>query len=482
MRGMVSHNAPAVASCLASVAARRGVHVLAFSSAAISSSSNHLTPQPVVSTTQLFSTAPKVSSRSLQGAIDEALDEGRPSFPGWSKQQLNELTDWAVADAANRPIIREYEPDALWLWSQYQGTVLKLVIVPVLIAGMASGMLDVAVHNLSGSSWSVLTIPPADDPIIQQLQGINKLWSYMLTLCTFLLTFFTAEAYKHWRTVYFTTRAIQGRINDICLLVTVGAEREDCDASKMLAFDSNTSGYSSRGEVVVDKVTRMVKLSHTFFWAATPTGANGVVDASNEDLDAGDIEERAIGPLLLSPEGLQELVKADEITKEERESLLNSGLSPTQYCYVLLQWVGLHVMHGLQSGALRGGNGLEENLLRQITQLRAEYFTIGDQTSGRMPLAYMQLLQVLTDSLVILSPLAIYPELGTLSIPATMLLCYFFKGQLELSKSFLDPFGNESVTKGQNLRVDVLVSELNFGANSRWQQAGAALPFNEFDY
>jgi hypothetical protein len=94
----------------------------------------------------------------------------------------------------------------------------------------------------------------------------------------------------------------------------------------------------------------------------------------------------------------------------------------------------------------------------------------------------MQLLQVLTDSLVILSPLAIYPELGSLSVPATMLLCYFFKGQLELSKSFLDPFGTESVTKGQNIRVDVLVSELNFGANSRWRQAGSALPFNEFEY
>ena len=293
MRYIISHitSVVACASCIAMAASGRGVHALAFSPVAASErgvhalafspvtiSSNNLRPSyQQAAATRLFSTAPKASSPSpsplssrspLQGAIDEALDEGRPSFPGWSRKQLNELTDWAVADSANRPIIREYEPDALWLWSQYQGTVLKLVIVPVLIAGTASGLLDVAVHNLSGSSWSVLSIPPADDQIIQQLQGINKLWSYMLTLCTFLLTFFTAEAYKHWRTVYFTTRAIQGRINDICLLVTVGAEREDCDASKMLAFDafdSNTSGYSSRGEVVVDKVTRMVKLSHTFF-------------------------------------------------------------------------------------------------------------------------------------------------------------------------------------------------------------------------
>ena len=55
------------------------------------------------------------------------------------------------------------------------------------------------------------------------------------------------------------------------------------------------------------------------------------------------------------------------------------------------------------------------------------------------------------------------------------MLTLFFKGLLELSKSFLDPFGNEGFP-GQNIRVDVLVSELNFGARSRWVQAGQAVP------
>ena len=55
----------------------------------------------------------------------------------------------------------------------------------------------------------------------------------------------------------------------------------------------------------------------------------------------------------------------------------------------------------------------------------------------------VQLVQVIIDSLVVLSPFALYPELGSLSIPATGLLTLFFKGLLELSKSFLDPFGNE---------------------------------------
>eukprot|EP00961_Rhodomonas_salina_P119509 1608299-Rhodomonas_salina.1 len=92
-----------------------------------------------------------------------------------------------------------------------------------------------------------------------------------------------------------------------------------------------------------------------------------------------------------------------------------------------------------------------------------------------MPLAYVQFVQVLVDSLVLLTPLALYPELGSLSIPLTGLLTLFYKGLLELSKSFLDPFGNEGYP-GQNIRVDVLVSELNFGAANRWVSAGQTLP------
>ena len=94
---------------------------------------------------------------------------------------------------------------------------------------------------------------------------------------------------------------------------------------------------------------------------------------------------------------------------------------------------------------------------------------------GRMPLAYVQLVQILVDSLVWLSPFSLYSGLGSLSIPLCGLLTLFFKGLLELSKSFLDPFGNEGYP-GQNIRVDVLVSELNFGASSRWAKAAEYLP------
>jgi len=307
---------------------------------------------------------------------------------------------------------------------------------------------------------------------IAQLLGLNQLWEYQLTLTTFILTFFTSQSYSHWRAVYFTTRAVQGRANDLCLLLALGAERSKRNGS---------SGYSERGGALLNLCSRLIRLSHTFFWAATPTCSNGVGDGGVKDGDERSDLPRdlrqidAIGPLLLSADGLERLADAGELTAAEVEALPGTGLPPSQYYCVLLEWVGLHAMEGLRDGALRGGVGYEENLLRQLTTLRGEYFSIGDYAAGRMPLAYVQLMQVLVDSLVVLAPFALYPELGTVSIPLTGLLTLFFKGLLELSKSFLDPFGTEGFP-GQNIRVDVLVSELNFGASSRWVKAGEALP------
>ncbi|KAL3933307.1 MAG: hypothetical protein SGBAC_010459 [Bacillariaceae sp.] len=232
----------------------------------------------------------------------------------------------------------------------------------------------------------------------------------------------------------------------------------------LVTIGATTTNEEDKAELV-QKCTRLIKLSHTFFWASTPTSSNGVGDGGWEDRD---IE---IGPILLSPEGLQGLVDVGELTSDEADSLLASGLPPSQYTYVLLEWVGLIIMDGFERDVLQNGNsGLEENILRQISALRAEYFSIGDYAAGRMSLAYVQLVQVLVDSLVFLSPVCLYSDVGSLSVPLVGLLTLFFKGLLELSKSFLDPFGTEGF-KSQNIRVDVLVSELNFGAQSRWVKA-----------
>lgn len=289
----------------------------------------------------------------------------------------------------------------------------------------------------------------------------------------FFSNHFFSQSYGYWQKVYNTSRAIQGRINDFCMLLAVGAQRgtaRDADGIK---------GFSDESRSFVNTCTRLIRMSHTLFWAATPTASNGLNDSEEFIQDAEScplpFDGEHIGPLMLSPYGLKALVNSGQLTKEEAEDLMLTELPPTQYAYIMLVWVGLHTMNGLEKGILRGGAGFEENVFRQLTTLRATMFDIDDFRAGRMPLAYVQLVQVLVDSLVFLSPFALYPELGSLSIPLVGVLALFFRGLLTLSKSFLDPFGVEGYDE-QNIRVDVLVSELNFGAAKRWIKAGAKFP------
>jgi len=389
--------------------------------------------------------------------LSGGLRKGQPSYPAWKskrrRKQLNEMTEWATSDEANRPIICEYEPNALWLWTKWGGTALSMTYVPIAINISISVVVNWYVHSHTATAFSFFSVPPADDPLVLELAGLKTLWEYQLTLCTFILAFFTSQAYAYWRAVYFTTRAIQGRINDICLIITTNAERKP----GIMIDGRQMTEYTDRAAELVATCTRLIRVSHTFFWAAIPTNSNGLNDKGWERksyrLDIDDDEEgsNAIGPILLSRSGLRYLERAEELTHAEVQTLLQSGLPPSQYTYMLMQWVGIYATEGFRDGTLVGGDGAERELMRRITDLRAEYFSIGDLCAGRMPIAYVQLLQILVDSLVWLAPLSLYSGLGSISIPLCAVLTHFFKGLLELSKSFLDPFGNDGYPN-QNIR------------------------------
>mmetsp|Transcript_8832 Transcript_8832/g.19059 ORF Transcript_8832/g.19059 Transcript_8832/m.19059 type:complete len:659 (-) Transcript_8832:410-2386(-) len=440
--------------------------------------------------------------------------KGAPSMPGFKAGQFEKLTSWATSTAANRPIVTEYEPDGFWLWTQWGGTIREMTYKNVIISVLWSLLVDfycyqhytfyliatAAVNGgdvsqlMEGLSWASFDIPHSKDPIIDTLTALGSLWEYQLNFCIFTLSFFVNHAYGNWRSVYLCTRAIQGRLNDLCMLVTMAAKRSATygavegvtgyDARLDINLDNNSVSEKDShfdAKKLVSDVTRYLRMSHVFFWAATPTCSDGFGDVHHteggivgDDMPE-DFDTAKFGPMLLSMDGLNMLVKYGQLTDNERNALVATGLPPSQYPYVLLEWAGLRCIDGMEHGELRGGQGMEENLLRYFTQLRAEYFSIGDFAAGRMPMAYVQFMEVLVDTLIILAPLALYVKMGTFNIISTALLTLFFKGLLELSKSFLDPFGREGY-RAHNIRVDVLVSEMNFGASSRWVDAGDALP------
>ncbi|KAL7533265.1 hypothetical protein ACHAWF_004443 [Thalassiosira exigua] len=350
----------------------------------------------------------------------------------------------------------------------YQHYTVYLIATAIVNDGDVSALID-------GLTWTSFDIPHSKDPIIDTLTALSSLWEYQFTLTTFTLSFFVNHAYQSWRSVYFCTRAIQGRLNDLCMLITMGAKR----SANYGDVDGTTGDEHRDAKRLVQDTTRMLRLSHVFFWAMHPTGTNsdglGVIIGDDGSGLSDDFDASQFGPMLLSADGLKRLVKCGQMTENEMKALVATGLPPSQYPYVFLEWAGIRVIDGMEHGELRGGPGLEENLMRYFAQLRAEYFSIGDFAAGRMPMAYVQFMEVLVDTLTFLAPLALYVKMGTFNIIASGLLTLFFKGLLELSKSFLDPFGREGY-QAHNIRVDVLVSEMNFGASSRWIDAGDAMP------
>lgn len=199
-----------------------------------------------------------------------SVGDGMPSTPGWEPGQLDRLTDWAVNEEANRPIICEYKPDAFWLWSRYRGTVLSLTVGPVALTMLLSVGVDLYSHQHAAASWPLHVLPPREENLIQGLLAVNKLWEYQLTLATFILTFFTSQAYTYWRNVYFCARAIQGRINDICMLLTMGAARThhtvDGGGGGVVGEGPggglNASSYTGEARSMVRRCTRLIRMSH----------------------------------------------------------------------------------------------------------------------------------------------------------------------------------------------------------------------------
>ena len=133
------------------------------------------------------------------------------------------------------------------------------------------------------------------------------------------------------------------------------------------------------------------------------------------------------------------------------------------------------VVEARRVGELHGGVGFDTRFLEEGCKLRATCASITDDAAARMPLAYVHLVQILVDALVALSPFSLYSRLGILTIPLCGILTLFYRGFLVLSKSFLDPFGNED-SLSENFNVMCLVAETNAGS-VRWFTGIDELPF-----
>jgi len=121
------------------------------------------------------------------------------------------------------------------------------------------------------------------------------------------------------------------------------------------------------------------------------------------------------------------------------------------------------------------------SLQNKVVELRATYASIGDELVGRMPLAYVQLVQILTDGLCFFTPLALLPTAGSVgAVCGTAIVTLFHTSIVNLAKYFLDPFNNEVEERGGDtgiggICVATLLQEINVGSE-RWRRSASWVP------
>ena len=146
---------------------------------------------------------------------------------------------------------------------------------------------------------------------------------------------------------------------------------------------------------------------------------------------------------------------------------------------MVLGWVTSRLAAARAQGVLTGGAGFEQVALGKCCDLRAACMSIPDELAARMPLAYVHFTHCLVDILLLIAPFGLYPHLGVFAIPMTGVISLFYRGLLELSKSFLDPFGSRRVSSSglsADISIDCLIGESNAGSLV-WPQGARRLPF-----
>ena len=80
----------------------------------------------------------------------------------------------------------------------------------------------------------------------------------------------------------------------------------------------------------------------------------------------------------------------------------------------------------------------EQDVRGKCCELRGACMGIPDELAARMPLAYVHFTHLLVDALLLLAPFALYAKLGAFAIVLNGIIALFYRGLLELSKSFLE--------------------------------------------
>lgn len=367
---------------------------------------------------------------------------------------IEEMIDRAMKRNNPPKFMAKFYPHWSWLWRQWQGTVLQRTWPSAMVMMVVTVLLVIAMETARKEglhTWSLLEVPNPQDEWVARMLGFTTMWGYLLTMATFVNSFFLSQAYGYWLAQKGNVRKVQGRLSDMGMLLAIHARR-----------DAETGKFTAESLELLETIARWMRLYHMLFWASQVRPARG---------------DNAVSYSLLRTEvGLRGLLERGALTEREFSLLMDdTAVSETKRHSAVLEWIMARFIDARYTGMLQGNAGLDARFLEEGCKLRAVCGNIADDAAAPMPLSYVHLVQLLVDTLVVLAPFALYPKLGVLTIALSPVLVFFYRGFLELSKSFLDPFGNGD-SLAENFSVSCLLCEVN-AASVRWFSSIRELPF-----
>ena len=141
----------------------------------------------------------------------DQLNSPSSSSSSSSQQQIDSILDECLRYSARRPIMRQFDPASRSIWRQWRGTVVSETWKPA------------AFHALLAIALFLLF--QKYPKCTEFLDGFNKIWSEVLAVTTFTLTFFVNEAYGCWRNCLNICYNLQGKMNGLSMVFAGCAKR-----------------------------------------------------------------------------------------------------------------------------------------------------------------------------------------------------------------------------------------------------------------
>ena len=167
-------------------------------------------------------------------------------------EEIDSVIERATRTHGWAPIIPQFNKGMTW--QRWEGTIIERLwksallnmLVPICLLLLAKWI------DPSISWWNL----PEDHKLGGPFNAIANGWKYILSLATFVTTFFVGHSHDFWRRSYALTRSVQGRLNDLGLLCASHARR-----------DPNGSGLSETAKQLLEDNARNLRLLHCLFYA-----------------------------------------------------------------------------------------------------------------------------------------------------------------------------------------------------------------------